>query len=283
MKRISLLLLAATTFAAMACGNVYSGLANKTSDDAVYEEVLKSVDSRNWNQALAQLASLSPSRQAERDVIETWAGALAGQCGLDFITYFNNLSSASLTGSTIFKYLMNAFTQVAVNPGSCQLAQLKMEEISVNPAQRTQGENLFIAVLGMVKIGTYLRSDADKDGVGGLGDGAVDAGYNSCNVPSISDADVTQVVTGVGLVSTNLTALTNVIPASAVGAALSNISTACGATCAKTDASTVTAPDIKLVRDILRTGPSTANASYQLGIDDVCNPVDGPTLAACCP
>lgn len=281
--KISFLLVLILTFTASGCGNTYSSLSNKTSDDAIYEEVLKSVDSQDWNEALAQINSLSAAKKSDPDVIQTWAGIFAGQCGLDFISYFDSISNASLIGSSIFKYLMNAFTQKAVNPGACLLAQQKMEEISTDPLLRTGGENLFMAILGMVKIGTYLRANADIDSTGNLGDGTADAGYNSCNSASISDADVTQIITGIGLVTTNLTSLTSVISSSSISTALTNVSSACGATCQKTAAADVSASDILLVRDILRTGPSTVDPNYQLGVDDVCDASDGATLLACCP
>lgn len=281
--KISFLLVLVLTFTASGCGNTYSSLSNKTSDDAIYEEVLKSVDSQDWNEALAQINSLSAAKKSDPDVIQTWAGIFAGQCGLDFISYFDSISNASLIGSSIFKYLMNAFTQKAVNPGACLLAQQKMEEISTDPLLRTDGENLFMAILGMVKIGTYLRANADIDSTGNLGDGTADASYNSCNSASISDADVTQIITGIGLVTTNLTSLTSVISSSSITTALTNISSACGATCQKTAAADVDATDILLVRDILRTGPSTVDPNYQLGVDDVCDASDGATLLACCP
>jgi hypothetical protein len=284
-KRISYLLIVTMTFMASGCGNVYSGLSNTTSDDAIYEDVQKLADEKNWSQALTEIATLSAGRQADSDVIETWAGLLAGKCGLDFITYFNTISNGTLTGSTPIKFLMNAFTQVAVDPGSCELAQAKLEEISTDPNQRTQSENLFMAILGMVKIGTYLRSVADLDGPGGLGDGAADtgSGYDSCSTTALTDADVAQVVTGIGLVSNNSSALSAVAGSSDITTAMASISAVCGSTCAKTDASTVTGTDITLVRDILKTGPSTTDTSYQLGIDDQCNASDGVTLLACCP
>jgi hypothetical protein len=284
-KQVSYFLVVSLTLSALACGNTYSALANKTSDDAIYENVQQLADEKDWAAALTAINTLSAGKKSDPAVIETWAGLLAGQCGLDFISYFNTVSTGSLAGSTPLKFLMNAFTQVAVNPGSCQLAQAKMEEISTNPANRTQSENIFMAILGMVKIGTYLRADADKDGSGNLGDGSADtgAGYDSCSSLSIPDADVTQVITGIGLVSNNSAALSAVVPASAIGTAMASISAACGATCSKTDSTTVTGADITLVRDILKTGVSTADPTYQLGIDDTCNPSDLASLLACCP
>lgn len=282
-RRISFLLVLVLTVTAIGCGNTFSSLANKTSDDAIYEDVLKLVDEKDWTDALTEIATLSAAKKSERDVIQTWAGIYAGQCCLDFITYFDTISSASLTGSTIFRYLMNAFTQKAITPAACLLAQTKMEEISTDPTLRTQSENLFMAILGMVKVGVYLRSNADKDSTGGLGDGSPDAGYNSCQTASISDADVKQVITGVGLVTSNLSALTAVIPSGDIGGAMSSIASSCGTTCGKTDSTTVTATDITLVRDLLRTGPSTTDTTYQLGVDDACNASDALTLLGCCP
>lgn len=284
-KEISYLLSVVLTLTALGCGNTYSSLANKTTDDAIYENVQQLADQKDWTNALTQINTLSASKKSDPAVIETWAGLLAGQCGLDFISYFNTVSTGTLVGSTPMKFLMNAFTQVAVTPNSCQLAQAKMEEISTNPANRTNSENIFMAILGMVKIGTYLRSVADKDGAGNLGDGNADtgAGYDSCSTGSISDGYITQVITGIGLVTANASALATVVPSSAITTAMASINAACGATCAKTSAGAVNASDITLMRDILKTGVSTTSATYQLGIDDTCNPSDPVSLLACCP
>jgi hypothetical protein len=282
-RRLSFILILALALVASACGNLYSSLANKTTDDAIYESVLQAVDDKDWATALAQINSLSAAKKTEPAVIETWAGIYAGQCGLDFITYFDTISNASLTGSTILKYLMNALTQQAVDPPSCLLAQQKIEEISTDPAQRTEAQNLFVAVLGMVKVGVYLRSNADVDSTGNLGDGSIDAGYNSCQTTSISDADVTQVITGMGLVITNLSSITSVITGGSLSSSLTTISATCGSLCQKTDSADVTGSDITLLRDLLRTGPSTTDPNYQFGIDDACNPSSGATLLACCP
>ncbi|PIS10040.1 MAG: hypothetical protein COT73_11565 [Bdellovibrio sp. CG10_big_fil_rev_8_21_14_0_10_47_8] len=261
----------------LGCSNIFKDASKQDSDDALYEDALKLMNAQDWDEALEKMDSLSSSYQTRTDVLETWAGIYAGKCGLDFITYFDNLGSASLTGSTIFEYFMNAFTGVIVNPAACYSAQLKIEAISTSSAARTSGQNLFMAILGMVKIGAYLRDAADIDGTGNLGDGTIDAGYSSCT--TIPDASVKQVITGLGLIFDNLTALTNAVSGSSITDALDDIDTVCGASCQKTDPALISAADVTLFRQILATGPSNPNAGQDLGIDDACMTV----IPLCCP
>ena len=142
MKKIFILLMALSLLST-SCSNVLTAMANKETDEAYFETAQKSMDSQDWDTALTALELMSETYKARTDVIEMWAGVLAGKCGFDFITYFNSLGSASLTGSTIFKYFMNAFTGKSVSASYCALAQLKMEEIGSIPSARTSGQNLF--------------------------------------------------------------------------------------------------------------------------------------------
>ena len=278
MRSLSLILIFSFALLGLGCSNIFSSMAQKTTDDAIYEDATKAIDQQDWDTALTKLGSLSTAYQSKTDVIEAYAGAYAGKCGLNFITYFNSLGTASLTGSTLFKYLMNGFTGTAVNPTYCTLAQLKMEQISASPAGRTSGENLFMAILGMVKIGTYLRARADQDGTGGLGDGTFDATYRSCNTTSLSNADAVEVLTGIGLLTNNITYLSAVLSGNAITGALTQLTTVCtGGTCTNTTASAVTSADVTVVRALLRT--SSANPVAPLGIEDCVNPV----VTACCP
>jgi len=270
----------------MGCSNVFQGMADKTSDEALFEDVHNLVDEQEWDTALEKLEALSDTYKTRTDVIEAWAGVYAGKCGLNFIEYFGALGDADLGTTTLFGYLMNAWTGKTVYPNYCTLAQTKMEEISTSPGSRTSGQNLFMAVLGMVKVGVYLRGIADVDGADGLGNGTIDAGYNSCSTASLSDANLKEVITGLGLVTSNLSYLTAVLAAGSVTGALDAINTACGSSCGTTNPALVSAIDLILLRDILRTGPSQPTAGNRLGIDDVCvanvagNAAD---LLLCCP
>jgi hypothetical protein len=264
------------------CSNVLQSASNKTTDAALYEDAQKAMDSSNWDEALAKFGSLSSSYRQKTEVIEAWAGAYAGKCGLDFISYFTSLTSASLSSTTIFKYLMNAWTQKVINPQYCTLAQSKMEEISTNPANRSIDENVFMAILGMVKIGTYLRYYTDKDGANGGGDGSLDAAVNVCtnNASNLADTNLDEIITGMGLITTNLTALTSVIGAGDITNAFDAINTACAASpgsCSKTSTSSINNTDRDLYRDLLNT--SQTNPTVGAGIGACANAV----FTLCCP
>lgn len=264
-------------FSLLGCANVFESMADKTSDEAILEDARKKMNDGEWSSALEKFASLTDSTKSKPDVIEQWATAYAGKCGLDFIAYFGDLSEASLTGSTIFKYLMNAWTGDVVDPASCTLAHDKMEESSVNPSERSSDQNLFMAVLGMVKIGVYLRTNLDVDGTGNLGDNTAEK--NPCSTTDLSDANLNEVVTGLGLVTTNLTYLTNVLPAGSVTSALSDLDTICdsfGSACGRTDPATVTSSDRDAFRDLLKTNSS--NTTAPVGVGDCSDAL----VAPCC-
>ncbi len=252
----------------LGCSNIYQNMANKTSDEALFEDVQMSVDSQDWDTAITKLNSLSSDFKKRTDVIESWAGVYAGKCGLVFIDYFTTLGNADLSTTTIFAYLMNAWTGKVVNPTYCTLAQTKMEEISTNPANRTSGQNLFMAILGMVKIGTYLRTYADRNGTGNLGDGTAEINVCTNDASNLPDAIVTEIVTGMGLLTTNLTYLTGVLSSGSITGSLDTINTFCNSmsgACGRTSSSDVTNSDRDNFRDILKTNSANPTAPFGIG------------------
>jgi hypothetical protein len=263
----------------LGCSNIFQGLSNKTTDEALFEDVQTLMDEQNWDDAITKLNLLSSEFKTRHDVIETWAGVYAGKCGLNFIDYFTSLGSASLTGTTIFAYFMRAWTGKTVDPDSCTLAQTKMEEISTDPAERTSGQNLFLAVLGMVKIGVYLRAYADRNGAGNLGDGTAEINVCTNDANNLLDAKLDEVITGLGLVTTNIAYLTAVLSNNSISGALDALNTACQASpgaCGKTNPADISPADRGLFRDLLKTGP--ANPTAPMGID-TCNDVG---VVTCC-
>jgi hypothetical protein len=287
MKKFKVPFLVLVLLSATSCQNVFKNTANKTTDEAYYEDAQKAMDALDWDEAISKFASMGAEFKSRPTVIEQWAGAYAGKCGLNFISYFGNLGSSSLTGSTLFKYFMNQFTGISISPQHCSLAQSKMEELGATSAERTSSQNLFMAILGMVKVGAYLRSIADVDGTDNLGDGTADypaapspGTYDSCD-PAILDNDsLNGVITGMGLITNNITYLTVALGGSAgdIGTALDDLAAVCaGGACGKTDVSTVDVNDRDTFRDLLKTG--TTNPSAPMGIE-AC--VD-PAILPCCP
>lgn len=279
------ILLSALLFVSVGCSNIFKAAANKDTDEAKLEDVRKLLNERSWDEALAKLETLSEAEKLNSSTLETWASVYAGKCGLEFATYFNNLSQASLGSTTMFKYLMNAFTGVSVDPTSCANAQAKIEQISSTPAGRTAGQNLFMAILGMVKIGTNLRSVADVNGTGNLGNGLADTPadggtYDSCDDTKLTDLQAASVMSGLGLVIGNLTALTTALSGGDVSDVFESIDSLCSGSCIKTDPTQVSAAEILLIRNILATG--TSNTHQTMGIDDTCNGDLTNPLQWCC-
>lgn len=217
-----------------ACSNVLESTAGKTTDGALYEDALKAMNKKDYTTALANFSKLGGGWQSRSDVMENWAYAYAGDCGLDFIAYFTQLQNAALGGTTFFKFLMNAWTGIAINPASCTNAQLKMEALWASSGA-TASQQLFMSILGLVKMGVYVRSKADVDGAGNLGDGSVDAAYGagtgSCNnavsAHTLTDPEIQQIVTGLAIFIQNLAGLSASLSAS-MSAQLSVLQTACG-------------------------------------------------------
>lgn len=270
-----------------ACSNVLESTAGKTTDDALYEDAIKAMNVKDYTTALAKFAAMSGGYRAKSRVMENWSYAYAGDCGLDFISYFNQLSSASLGASTLFQYLMNAWTGITVKPASCATAQVKMKELWSTQVP-TASQQLFMAVLGLVKIGVYLRARADNAENGGLGNGTVDAafggGAGACatatNAHNLDDSDIKEIVSGLSAFILNVAGLTGSL-SSSVSTALAPVQAACAALspspCGTDDASAVTVAMVDTMRDLLQTGSATPHTKVGIGacMDD--------TTVTCCP
>lgn len=265
------------------CSNVFEKFAVKDTDAALYEDATKALNAGNYDLSLEKFNALSAGYKSNPDVKKYWAGALAGKCGMDFTSLLDSLTNADLSSTAAFKFFMNLFTGKTVHPEYCTQAETQMKEIW-GQRSATQGEQLFMVLLSMAKMGTYLRSKADNDGAGNLGDGNTDAGYNSCNNTDddhhLTDAEVTEVVTGFSQLLLNITAFTATTFAGSA-ASINNIQAACAAftpnPCATTDAASVDASMIATMRDLLET-----NGTYPtpIGIGSCSFPTPP---GSCCP
>ncbi len=275
-------------FFSVSCANIFEPASKKDTDEALYEDALKALDASSWDTAITKFGLLSTNYKARTEVIENWAGAYAGKCGLVFSTYISRLTGSSSGSSTAFKYFMNAFTGTSVDPESCVLAENKMKEITPTVSGRTASQSFFMLLLGMVKVGSILRYDADKDSTGNLGDGTMDAGFDACVAGSgdytsdgqLTDTDVTHIITGLGMILENFAAVSASLSGSDIGTTLNSISTSCSGLapnpCNITDPANVTAPMITTMRYLIHT--ATGNPTIALGIGGCTNAV----VALCC-
>lgn len=267
------------------CSNLFEKMAAKDTDAALYEDATKALNAGNYDLSLEKFGQLSSGYLANPDVKKYYAGALAGKCGMNFTELLDSLGSVDISSMGIFQYFMNLFTGRVISPTHCTLAEAQMKEIWTMRS-RTQGEQLFMVLLSMAKMGTYLRNKADKDGVSNLGDGSMDGTFNECsNVDDddhLTDAEVTEIVTGFSQLLLNITSFTASLSGSvdsSVGAinALCNSPFVDPATCSTTEAANVTPAMVQQMRDLIAAG---ASYTPPIGIGACAT---GSDLEDCCP
>jgi len=268
------------------CSNVFESAARKNTDEAYYEEARKAINNFDYDLAITNFEKMGPSFLATTVVREAYAGALAGKCGLNFLDYVEALSGASLSGSTIFIYAMSAWDGVNVSPVHCLRAEQQIKAIwAVETATATQ--KFFMAILGLAKMGAYLRSKADVDGASNLGNGVTDSTFDACLATpggpnNLTDDEVGEVLTGLMLFLTNITDFAASL-SSDVSGSTSGITAACASMadpplslpanqiiCNYTDWANVTPADkaavVAIVRDMLATGATTTDAAARFGL-----------------
>lgn len=255
-------------------GNFYQAAAQKTTSKALIESARNSLDALDYSAAVTSLLQLQTSDNATyltcktEDGVRTCprellAGAYAGRCGFTLLPFITSVSSS--TGA-VFKFLMNSFTSISVIPADCYSAQVVMETFSAS--EQTSDQKIFLALLGMAKIGTYLRSIADTDQ-----DGVADAAYDSCNSTKLSDTNLNQIITGMGLFINYSAALSSTGGAGTSFTSISNTCTLLGISCNITDpnSASITASVRDAFRDLIK--------STDMGVETAC----GNYTPVCCP
>lgn len=274
------------------CSNIYEPMSSKTTDAAYYEDAVKALDKQDWDTALTKFGKLSSGfLDSTPSVRENYAGALAGKCGFRFATFYNSISSTNFGTTPLFKVFMNQFTQVTIYPTYCTLAEAQIKAIWASNTA-TAGEQLFMVLLSMAKMGAYLRAKADNDGIGNLGDGTTDAAYNGCtntnDTHHLTDAEVTEIITGFSLMLLNIAAFAATL---GLQGTVTNLTAACALLpsnpCAVTSASGVTGAMISDMRSLLNTNANYTSANgaavdVPFGVG-TCNPATKPLVINCCP
>ncbi len=167
------------------------------------------------------------------------------------------------------EFSKDAFTTIAVNPDNCYDAQLWIESIGA-AGTRTTNENIAMFLIGIAKVGTYLRNRADADM-----NGVLDPGYDSCDNTKLPRADIKQIITGFGLMIENLASIGTNISGGFSGD-ITSIGAACaglGLACNVTDPTGIPDADADSFRDAIKSDSTTG-----LGIES-CDPI----LPTCCP
>lgn len=254
-------------------GNIFQLTAKKDTSEAIYQDARNALNKSELDVAITNLMTLSTKdpvfylRCEKIDGIkicprEDLAGAFASKCGLDFVNFVSSLANSS---GSVFLFFMKKFQNVTVYPEFCYEAQKVIETFGVLSGSRTSEQNLFMAILGMAKMGTYLRSAADTNQ-----DGEVDSLYNSCESASISTDYLRQVISGMGLVIDNLAAISAVQSGNSSALTdLDSIKNTCGSTCSITDPNSSSFNET-VVRVLLRSS------------DKGMEPNSGCTFPLCC-
>lgn len=209
------------------CGpNVFKPFSNQTSDRALIYEARTLINQRSYAAAVETLGRVSTSGQQSTEFKLRSIEAKSGQCGFEFIRFFERLSTADFTTANLFFVSMQAFRQVAVVPQACQEAEDLIREVqAVN--QLPAGFQLFSVFLAFAKIGVILRNKADRDAAGQLGDGAVDPGFDACQTTSLTDLEVAQIIVGFSRLITESSTLASLISGGGFGDSLNDLSALC--------------------------------------------------------
>lgn len=222
------------------CGqpNVLTEFSQTDSDEALFVEAQKKIDNLEWQAAIDIIENeISDGYRVRSDVVEALAGAYVGKCGLTFLELVSGMTNSP--SSNLFPYFMGIFKNMTLDPDSCETAIGLIESFGT-VSQRTQDQNLFLAILGIARLGVTLSYKLDQVDHDGLPDasysvcedytdnGDVDALDNNPSSPWVmaplniykvmprplpapthflNDADMRKVVAGLGLVLENMTAL----------------------------------------------------------------------------
>lgn len=221
LKKASMTVAAAIVCASCGGSNYFAPMSHKDSDDAVYEDIKKLLNAAQWDAAITRFGELSAAYRSQPEVAMQYSSAYAGKCGLKFRQFVEGIgASGALLG-----VMMHAFDGVTVDAASCQTAQDIIDQTLGSTAAGREaaypdeaGEiNFYMAILGMVKIGTTLQA-------------AVGGGFSSACVDdddNLRDEEVVRVGTGLALVMDNFTAVAGRLDAGS-RQALEDMDTQCG-------------------------------------------------------
>lgn len=262
--------------------NILENFANKTSNEALYIDALKKMNSGDFDGALAKIALMTGSFPSERKVVTLKASAYAGKCGLSFLSFVEALGGMGTT--KLFAFLLSQFQAggATTKAGYCKTAEDLVESIGV-AADRTSDENMLLVLISFAKIGQLLSKYADTDQ-----DGTPDAAYDICTTAgggAMPDADAAELGTGITLAIQNITAVTSTVDLG--DQALNDIQTLCSTLndipvpgdgrynfCSVTDPSSFTANHLLAIRSLAREGSAVGLNLNGCGGGD-------PTNASC--
>ncbi|MEK7355565.1 MAG: hypothetical protein AAB250_03905, partial [Bdellovibrionota bacterium] len=263
------------------CPNSFSEFANKNTDEAFLFQAQLYADSRDWDNAILSISRMSAGGRADRATKYALSSYYAGRCGLDLLDFADALSGLSST--KLLPLLLTEFKgNLAADLADCQLAEDTIFSISTTYASLTADENILLALLEFVKIGSVLSSNANVDADD---DGTYDGDYwtsaTTVDICSEARTDVTDLE--VGKVGTGVMIAYNALTASGsdIAADLGSVGGICTALggCSVQDPTAFSAGQLLILRALFKSneiGFNTCGAT--LGTD-----AGGRTSDCICP
>ena len=231
----------------LSCGNVLEDTGNKDTKEAIFYDAQTKLNARQYSAAIDLLESLGSDFLAQPDVAVIYASAYSGRCGLDAVNLATSLSSFSSSGS-IFLPIMNLFLNGTDSKISdCETSEGILKNLGDETA-RTADENLLMGFSSFAKIGTILSRFADTDG-----DGAVDPGFQYCDLNALPDDAVREIGTGVALAITSVTAVGGDLSSNALISVtdFSQLDPQLNIFCTATDKTAFTVPEVAVLRAVI--------------------------------
>ncbi len=268
LRRVRILFVSLVLATTTSCSvNILEEFGDPDTDRAKFIDANDAINKGAYDTAITLIASMTASYQAREDVIELYASAYAGRCGLDFLT-FANTTLANMGTARLLLYLMqnrNGATTTAQS--DCQQAISLIESIDAVAANRTDDQNLLMAVVSLFQLGNIINiyGDTDDDGTADWNSAVPN---DACESAAISDSDVGQVGASLVRTITSVSALSS----QTVGSdQLTDINSVCTALasppisdtdiCTKTDPSTFDATELRAFRTLLRENTSIGTGS----------------------
>lgn len=246
--------------------NILEAFGDPEADRAKFYDARDAINNSSWDEAITLITSMSAAFQVRPDVVVLHASAYAGKCGFDFLNFSSVLTN--MGSNRLLLYLMqNRNGSTTDTQSNCQQAINLIESISATATNRTDDQNVFMALLALYQIGTIINiyGDTDDDGTAEWGSALPN---DACETAAISNADVGRI--GASLVQA-LTSISALSSQTVGGDQLTDINTVCASLaaapisdtdiCTKTDPTTFDATELRAFRTLLRENSSIGTGS----------------------
>lgn len=251
-SRWSIIALITFSFFNTSCLNLYSELADKNSDGALFQEAMDFSNAKDFDSAINIVENqMSSGYQAKRNVQVFLASAYAGRCGLGYL----QMAAAQLNATAGTSPMEVTLDQLknSTSEADCKTAEgiMRTQSPAGDGIMSDNANDAFLmAMIALAKIGAILERVGDTGAGNPNNDGVIDAGFDACSVVTLPDADAREIATGLTLVNTNISA-SGTSFAGKMGA-LAGVCTAIGGTtCTNTNPATFTANEVKAMRGVV--------------------------------